>query len=228
MFDIHQSIFDKDGEIDFDQVAKYIDGLTSDFKSSFEGEFHIGVYGHFGWSASMMDLSINYLSCTPATMSLSDFEQVLYGLFPRKVSVEAERAGEIVAELRNFWLVVSRQYQLDQAKEIADSLYDKAEEDLANELSDSSNFGMAKSLIMMGQESDFDMTNQDEINQFVKLFNEVLRVAPLDNSAMHPIWMDPFDPFMHEFGGRASGDDLKRQRQAKKRQRVAKKKNRSR
>jgi hypothetical protein len=43
----------------------------------------------------MMEYAINYPGVTPPEMSLADFNEVVFELFPRKVSTEAESAPAI-------------------------------------------------------------------------------------------------------------------------------------
>ena len=39
-------------------------------------------------------------------------------------------------------------------------------------MNDPSNFGMAKSFMMMGQQAGFDMTDQNQMNEFLLAYNE--------------------------------------------------------
>lgn len=74
-------------------------------------------------------------------------------------------------ELHAFWSFLARQYNLPQASEIALKLDDEAKETLHDELSDSSNYGMAKSMFMLGRESGFDMTTEEGLNEFMSAYN---------------------------------------------------------
>ena len=114
MFDIHQSILEDD-EINEDLVADYIDGLIDEFTASEEARpFADSAWG-IGWSVTMVEYAINYCGVTPATMTVGNFNEVVFELFPRKVSTQAENAAEIVAELQAFWRFAQRQYQLPAA-----------------------------------------------------------------------------------------------------------------
>lgn len=115
MFDVHQTIFDRHGESDEILIQKYIEGLMAEFAESSEAQPVEDTYGEIGWAATMMHYAINYMGCTPPEMTLPDFSEVLFELFPRKVSVEADQAGAIVAELQAFWRFMARQYGLDNA-----------------------------------------------------------------------------------------------------------------
>jgi hypothetical protein len=159
MFNIHQSIY-KGGEIDERRVGQYIDGLMEEFSNSAEAQPIMEQYGDVSWAAMMMEYAFRYLGVNMPKMSPVDFNEVVFELFPRKVSVEAEAAPQVVAELRAFWSFLHRQYGLANAKQILDTLTDDVAGRLRKELSDPANFGMAKSFVMLGSKAGFDMTTQ--------------------------------------------------------------------
>ena len=53
-------------------------------------------------------------------------------------------------------------------------LDDKAERKLQKELADPANYGMAKSLVMMGKERGFDMTTEEGLNEWMLTYNAEL------------------------------------------------------
>lgn len=176
MFDINTSIYSDDSDEPGEHlVIDYIDGLMAEFEESAEGKAFIAEFETSpGWGANYMSLAVTYLGETPATMTARDSDEIVFELIPKKMSVEADRAGEIIGELRAFWEFLRRTYSLERADEILESLTDDAVEDLKDALSDSSNFGMAKSFTMMGSEAGFDMTSQEGLNQFAALYNASL------------------------------------------------------
>ena len=174
MFDIHQTIYDRHDEIDERRVEKYIDGLMREFFASAEAQPVFDEYGDSGWPALMMEYAIDYIGVTPAEMSLADFNEVVFDLFPRKVSTEADRAASIVAELHAFWKFLHRQYGLANAATIVASLTDAAAKRLERQLANPANYGMAKSFFMQGKEAGFDMTTQEGINDFMAFYNSGL------------------------------------------------------
>ncbi|HEY7158720.1 MAG TPA: hypothetical protein VH575_32550 [Gemmataceae bacterium] len=174
MFDIHQPIHDRDGEIDGERVESYIDGLMEEFVASAEAQPVFDQYGNGGWPALMMEYAINYPGVTPPEMSPADFNEVVFELFPRKVSTEPESAPSIVAELRAFWHFLQRQYGLANAKPILASLTDAAARRLERELANPANYGMAKSLFMRGIQAGFDMTTKEGIDAFTAAYNSSL------------------------------------------------------
>lgn len=174
MFDIHQSVFDEDGEWVDEAAEEYCNGLMTAFAESPEGQAFEEHYGDVGWPHSFLHYGLNYLGSTPPEMSRRDVEEILFELFPRKVSVEAEAAGEIMAEMRAFWEFLGRQYELPNAAGILADLGRDAETRLKRELSDPSNFGMAKSFFTMGRDAGFDMTSEAGMAQFTLAYNEGL------------------------------------------------------
>ncbi len=228
MFNIHQSISDRSGEIDERRAHKYIDALMEEFAASAEAAPIIEEYGGVSWAATMMDFAVNYLGVTVPEMSLGDFHEILFELFPRKVSTEADSAESIVAELRAFWSFVHRQYGLSNAKKILDTLTNDATRRLREALSNPANFGMAKSLFMLGSQSGFDMTTQEGLDQFQRAYNSSLLNQP--GMAL------PFGPPLDEaegwdfgpgFGSPGPGkQEREKRRKARKAQRQARKRKR--
>lgn len=174
MFDIHQSIFDEYDEQDSERAEVYIDGLMEEFADSPEAMPIIEATGNVCWARMMMHYSIDYLGETPPGMALFDFEEVVFELFPRKVSVDSEAAAEIIEELTAFWKFLERQYDLPNAKHILATLDESTVDRLEEELSNSSNFGMAKSFFSAGKEAGFDMTTQAGSDQFMLAYNSSL------------------------------------------------------
>lgn len=222
MFDIHQSLFDG-GEIDEDRSREYIDGLLREFESSVEAQAVFDRYGDSGWPYLMMEYAINYIGLPPPEMSLRDFDEILFELFPRKVSTPAESAPSIVAELRAFWTFLHRQYGLANAPPIIASLTDDTVKRLEKALADPANFGMAKSFIMLGGEAGFDMTTQEGIDAFMVAYNSRLAGGDDDTIADFPplpSFSEP--PLASPLSPKQRADKRKKrkaQRQSKKRNR---------
>jgi hypothetical protein len=169
MFDIHQSVYDKHEELDSRLVEKYITGLITEFVNSPEAK-ELGEEWS-AWPEMFLHHALDYLGTPPAEMSLSDFREVVYELFPRKVSTEPASAGEIITELRAFWKFLHRQYGLENAPRILADLGDEAIADLREELANPANYGMAKSFFMMGSEAGFDMRTQEGLDEFTAAYN---------------------------------------------------------
>lgn len=223
MFKIDPDLFDEDsGEWDQEKVEKYVDGLMEQFAASPEAkpllESGVGV----GWAATMLEFSLDHLGVPPSRMSLADFNEVLFDLFPRKLSTEAENASAIVDELKAFWRFVHRQFGLDNARRIESSLNAAAAERLRKKLADPANYGMAKSFFMLGSQAGFDMTTQEGLNQFQAIYNSRLANNPLPPPL--PLDYSGFDSL--PLAGGMTPKQRAELRKARKRQRQARKRNR--
>ena len=217
MFQIDPDLFDEEsGESDQDKVEDYVDELLSQFAASPEAKPLLESEAGLGWAGMMLDYSLNHLGVPPARMSLADFNEVLFDLFPRKVSTEAENAPAIVEELKAFWQFLHRQFGLDNARRIESSLNPAAAERLRKKLADPANYGMAKSMFMLGKQAGFDMTTQKGTDQFILAYNSRLANNPLPPPL--PLDDDGFDSLPLTSGGMTPKQCAER-RKAKKRER---------
>lgn len=180
MFDLNTSILDPEygEELDEKRLREYIDSLMAEFADSPEAaEFQQEFNTRLGWPATYMHYAAQHLGVTPATMNVIDSEEVLFELFPRKVSVDAEKAGQIIGELRAFWQYLKRTRSLESADDILERLTEDDADRLEAELADEDNYGMAKSFFMAGQKAGYDMTNEADINRFMQVHNARLQSA---------------------------------------------------
>jgi len=231
MFDIHQSIFDRrSGELDERYVEKYVDGLMEEFAASPEAQPIIEQFGDVEWVGNMLDFAFQYVGVEVPKMSVRDFDEILFDLFPRKISVEPESADAIVAELRAFWSFVHRQYGLANAQKIQARLTGDAVPRLKKLLSDPANFGMAKSFFMLGSKAGFDMTTQEGLDAFLLAYNSGLLNAQGGPDLPLPLlpdldWDggDDFDYDLPSLPPVLSHEEREKKRKAKKAQRQARK-----
>ncbi len=111
-------------------------------------------------------------------MTANDLEEVIYDLFPRKVITERGDGAEIIHELQAFWHFLQRVYQLPQANQMLARLTPQAARRLERALQEPTNFGMAKSFVLMGKQAGFDMESPEGMQAWVKAYNAT--VAPAD------------------------------------------------
>ena len=105
-------------------------------------------------------------------MTQDSVSEFVLDYVPSKVSTDADSAASIICELSMFWKHLDRVYKLPGAKEIVEWLEtDGRVAQLEAELSDSSNFGMAKSLFMLGKNAGYDMTSQAGTAEFIAAYN---------------------------------------------------------
>ena len=170
-FDIHQKVFDRDGMILEKKASQYQDQLMQLFEQSPEGRAlrDEGVEG--GWANMLIDFGMHYLSVTPPQMTPRHLREILFELFPRKVSAPADEAPEIIRELQAFWQFLQREFQLENAAACLGILNDRAARELQRKMSDPATFGIAKSFVMMGMERGFDLSSEEGINEWMATYN---------------------------------------------------------
>ena len=170
-FNIHQQVFDRDGLPLEKKARQYQDDLMQLFEQSPEGQALWNEGIEPGWASMMMDFGIHYLSVTPPQMSPDNVRQILFDLFPRKVSASADEAPEIVRELQAFWNFLQREFHLENAAACLTVLDEKTARKLKKEMSDPANFGIAKSFVTMGMQRGFDMSSEEDINKWMATYN---------------------------------------------------------
>lgn len=178
-FDIHQPVTDPEsGEYDEQAAFTYQNAILELFTNSPEGLAYSEQGGEIGWTTVFLEYAMSYLGLTPPEMDQSHFNEVLFQIFPRKVSVEPEEAPDIVAELRAFWSFLGRAFELPNAPQMLRLLNDKATERLERELANPANFGMAKSLVMQGKARGFDTTTKEGLDAWMHTYNAELGAPP--------------------------------------------------
>jgi hypothetical protein len=177
-FDINEDFFDVDGELDDVKFQEWSNCLQNQFADS--PEFGSLPEDGCGFVDCLLQYSVNYLNVTPATMSVVDLNEILFDIIPRKVMAEPEDAAGIIAEFNAFFRFIQREHALAGAKKLADALNDKAVTRLTKMLDDDSNFGMAKAFFAKGKAAGYDMTSQDQLNQFAMAYNSSLGQPTVD------------------------------------------------
>lgn len=173
-FDIRQPVLDRDGMPVEKKASQYIDQLMELFVQSPEGQALWNEGIEPGWAAMMMEYGINYLTIIPPQMTPDNLREILFDIFPRKVSTTADQAEPIIHELQEFWTFLQREFHLANAAACLKVLDEKAARQLKKELSNPANFGIAKSFVMMGQERGFDMGSEEGINEWMETYNAEL------------------------------------------------------
>jgi hypothetical protein len=163
------------GEIDHKAAEAYYERACEAFSKSSEAQQVIERYGELGWIRSVLEFGITYLGQTVDEMTPVSVSEFVLDFVPRKVSTEADSATWIIDELILFWGYLDRVYKLSAAKSIVEWLKtDGLVARLEAALSDPSNFGMAKSMFMLGKKSGYDMTSEAGIAQFMMDYNRSL------------------------------------------------------
>jgi len=175
-FDLNEAVFDEQGTYLEEKAVRYEHALMEQFAASPEGQAITQTGTELGWAGAMIHYAINYPGVTPPTMTTGDLEEVIYDLFPRKVITERGDGAEIIQELQAFWHFLQREYQLPQASQMLARLTLQAARRLERELQEPTNFGMAKSFVLMGKEAGFEMESPEGMQAWVEAYNAT--VAP--------------------------------------------------
>ena len=85
-FDINQAVFDEQGTYLEEPALRYEEALMEQFTASPEGQAITQTGTELGWAGAMIHYAITYPGATPPTMTTSDLEEVVFGLFPRHPS----------------------------------------------------------------------------------------------------------------------------------------------
>jgi len=178
-FDIHQRVFDDEtGEYLEEEAQQYQNQLVRLFKASPEGQQLGDEAIEASWTVPFLEFAMQYVGVTPPQMSAASLREILFELFPRKVSTESEAAPEIIRELRLFWTFLQREFHLENAAECLKVLNSQAERRLQKELANPANYGMAKSIVMMGAQRGFNMTTEKGIEEWIKTYNAEREASP--------------------------------------------------
>ncbi len=222
-FNIHEKVVDRYGELDEKKSAAYRKQLIDLFIESPEAQalFDEGI--RLSWTDMMMEYGFSYIRATPAQMTPDNLREILFDIFPRKVSAEADEAPDIIRELQAFWKFLQREYQLENAAACLKVLDDRAVRTLEKEMSNPANFGMAKSFFMMGKARGFDVYTQEGLDEWMKTYNAELAAGTGQRvpSPFTPTFSATFDTY--------GGSSRKSQGQSRQRMaRVSRKRNRKR
>lgn len=173
-FNIHQQVFDRDGMPLEKKANQYKDQLVQLFERSPEGQALWSEGIEPGWARMLLDFGTDYLSVAPPQMSPDGVREILFDLFPRKVSASADEAPEIIRELQAFWTFLQREFHLENADACLNVLNEKAARELKKKMSDPATFGIAKSFVMMGMERGFDLSSEEGVNKWMATYNAEL------------------------------------------------------
>jgi len=183
-FDIHQSVFNEDGEYLEEAALDYREQLMDLFAASLEGQALLNQGDDLGWPDMMMNYGITYPGVTPPDMTPAELQEILFDIFPRKVAAELGGGEEAVRELRAFWTFLKREFHLANADACLRLLDDRVARRLEQDLHDPSKFGMAKSMVMMGRARGFDMTTNEGTQTWIETYNAELQSGPPPRPAL--------------------------------------------
>lgn len=199
----------QDDEVDPEARAPLEDELLHRFAESPEAKD----LDQFQACRFVMDFASDYFGQTIATLGATDLREILFHIIPRNVSIEASEARSIIEENRAFYGFLEREYSLKQADACLKVLGGAATKKLEAALSDSSNFGMAKSLFMAGADAGFDMQSKEGFEAWM----QSVQGKPLPPSVCLPSLDGP--PSSAKKAAKTKKDKRKAARKARKRNR---------
>jgi hypothetical protein len=171
-FDIHQPVLDEESdEFDEEKAHRYKDELIRLFEQSPEAKpFMEADDSYVFWAGALVEFGLAYLGVTPPQMTPRDLNELLFELFPRKVSTLDFDAAEAIREMRAFWDFLKREFSLPNADACLKALDEKAIDKFDRAMNNPANFGPAKSLVMMGAARGFDMSSEEGINRWIQTY----------------------------------------------------------
>lgn len=172
-FDIHQELFDE-GELIEKRAFAYQDQLIALFSASPEAQAGEGDDESVDifWVEMLLDYGFRYIGTTPTQMTPDEMQELLYDVFPAKVSATEFDSEDAFRALRAFWRYLKREYALENADTCLKALTERAQQRFEREMNDPRNYGIAKSMVMMGAARGFDMTSEKSINEWMETYNQ--------------------------------------------------------
>lgn len=171
-FEISPNLFNDDGEFDEDELNEYFDSLENLFEESPECEAL--AEQETSYLSLLFSFGRDYFNAIPPTLSVGELEEILFDLIPRKVTMDAGEAEPLVLEFQAFFRFLHRKFSVTDAAQLADICDQSAVKMLKAKLSDSSNFGLAKSFFSAGKSLGLDMTSEEDIAAFTSFYNQGL------------------------------------------------------
>jgi hypothetical protein len=186
-FNIHQRVFDEYGEYREKAGTRYAEQLMDIFAASSEGQARQDQGSDLAWSYYLLDYGMTYLGVTPPDMTPTHLKELLFEIFPRKITADPECAPEVIRDLQGFWAFLKREFQLENADPCLSVLDARTTRRFAKEMGNPDNFGMAKSLMMGALERGFDVSSHEGLNDWIATYNAELA----SSTAPEPLMIQP-------------------------------------
>ena len=136
-----------------------------------------------GWIEMALGYGEDHLGVSLSDFDADALQEVVFELFPRKVSCEPSAAPEIIRSLRAFWTFAKEDLAHPHAEACLAELGDDAIPRLKKELEDSSNFGMAKSFFMLGRSRGFAVETEQGSREWSEAFNQAMAAPSVPDAA---------------------------------------------
>ena len=164
------------------EFNKYQNYIIEEFINSEEGRECVKDDPDLGfWATQLVYYGYSHIGVTLPQMEVADVNEILTDIFPRKISLHSPNdADDAIPELIAFWKFIGQTYNLKNAKLIIGFL-DKLKADFHTVMNDSSRFGMAKSFVTMAQSAGFDVNNQEDMDEFINVYNQDILIKKNDS-----------------------------------------------
>lgn len=127
-----------------------------------------------GWVELSLRYGAEYEGVSFSAFDARVLREVVFELFPRKVSCEPSAAPEIIRSLRAFWTFARDVLGHAHAGACLEELGDEAIPRLARRLDDPSSFGLAKSFVMMGRSRGFRVDSEEGLREWSEAYHAEL------------------------------------------------------
>ena len=118
------------------------------------------------------------LGVSIASLDADDLEEIVFDVFPEKLSIDASEASWILDILRAFFTFLGRAYDLPAAPACLRVLGEGAIERLETELADTSNYGLAKSMVMEGKAAGVPIESPEGMAVWGRTMNMRIAAGP--------------------------------------------------
>jgi hypothetical protein len=127
---------EEEGNIADEELRRPLEDLLCEaFADVPEGKALSELGGH----RLLMALGAQHIGASIGTLDPWAVREVLFDILPRKVSLDASRAGDLIEDCRAFYRFLARGYEVEQADSCLQVLGPRAERQLASALSDPRN-----------------------------------------------------------------------------------------
>lgn len=169
-------------------LSDYINCVVEEFTKSPEGEAYTQKHPDFGeWIRTFTEMSYIYEGFTLPEITKANAETVMEHIIPRKLTLmERSEADDAISELVAFWNFLKREYKFRSAEAIITYLVG-IEGKFTDWMFDPTKGGMAKSFIMGGMKSGFDMTTQKGMEAYKNAYNQKILSEQPKNSFMQKL-----------------------------------------
>jgi len=178
-FNLREKLLDTwSDEYDEAAIEKYNQTLLDLFAKSTEGKAFLEANNldkpH--WSELLLEFMIRYIGLEFVYLYDQILREILYDLIPAKVIVPANKAEQIITELKAFFEFVKREFDhphIDSCLKVVNQK--NIVKRLQKEMSNTAKFGMTKSIMMPAIEAGIDLADEQALQKYMEEYNQKIR-----------------------------------------------------